>query len=248
MADTFTRPFVEGLVQLVESRRNETRAAAMARYMKDQFAFAGIPSPGLAAILREALSGLPPPTEAETTDALARLWALPEREFQYAGCALVRREAKHYSPAFVAVLHGVVTTKSWWDTVDSLAANGAGPLVLRHPELVSVMDEWIESENLWLARTALLHQLRFRERTDRERLFRYCRLRAPDTEFFIRKAIGWALREYSRIAPAEVVAFVRQHSDELSPLSRREALKWLTVRASGRRVAAEAGILPADLA
>ena len=248
MADTFTRPFMERLVLLVESRRDEARAAAMARYMKNQFAFAGMPSPVLTAVVREALSGLPRPTEAEAGDALSRLWALPEREFQYAGCAVVRRECRRYNPAFLEVVQELVTTKSWWDTVDSLAVNGAGPLVLRHPQLASVMDKWIESESVWLARTALLHQLRYRERTDRERLFRYCLLRAADSEFFVRKAIGWALREYSRVAPAEVVAFVRQYHNDLSPLSRREALKWLSVRPSGRRVAAETGIMPADLA
>jgi 3-methyladenine DNA glycosylase AlkD len=100
-------------------------------------------------------------------------------------------------------------------------------MVDRHPALVSTMDEWAREENLWLVRTALLHQLRHKEATDSERLFRYCLLRADHPDFFIRKAIGWALREYAKTAPDRVRAFVRSHEARLSPLSVREALKNL---------------------
>src|SRR5690606_31963448 len=101
------------------------------------------------------------------------------------------------SARFIDVVRELVTTKPWWDTVDALAPHTAGALVLAHPELVATMDRWVESEDMWVARTAILHQLAAKEATDAERLFGYCRLRAGDREFFIRKAIGWALRTHA---------------------------------------------------
>jgi 3-methyladenine DNA glycosylase AlkD len=105
-----------------------------------------------------------------------------------------------------------------------------GPLVSRYPDLALTMDDWIASDNIWLARTAIIHQERFKDRTDVERLFSYCLLRAADRDFFIRKAIGWALREYSKTDADAVRRFVADHGSELSPLSQREALKWLSRR------------------
>ncbi|MEX2081800.1 MAG: DNA alkylation repair protein, partial [Dehalococcoidia bacterium] len=109
-----------------------------------------------------------------------------------------------------------------------LAANVAGRLVRDHPELAGTMDRWVEAEDMGLARTAILHQLRFKGATDSQRLFRYCEQKAPETEFFIRKAIGWALREYSKTDAGAVRRFVAEHDGELSGLSRREALLWLS--------------------
>lgn len=101
-----------------------------------------------------------------------------------------------------------------------------GPLVRANPLLRKTMDDWISSENFWLARTAILHQLHYKKETDADRLFSYCLRRAADTEFFIRKAIGWALREYSKTDAQAVRQFVRNHP-ELSGLSTREAMKWI---------------------
>jgi 3-methyladenine DNA glycosylase AlkD len=128
---------------------------------------------------------------------------------------------------FLPVAREFIITRSWWDTVDALATGVVGPLVLRNPELASVMDEWLASANIWLARTAILHQLRYREHTDSERLFSYCLARSADTEFFIRKAIGWALREYSKTDASAVRQFVAENEHNLSGLSKREALLWL---------------------
>ena len=156
-------------------------------------------------------------------------WLQPEREWQYVACGYLRRHVAAASPAFIATARQLVTTKSWWDTVDTLASHTVGPLVRAHPTLGDVMDDWIRSDNHWLARTAILHQLGAKAATDADRLFRYCAARATDTEFFVRKAIGWALREYSKTDGPAVRRFVREHPD-LSGLSRREALKWLERR------------------
>jgi 3-methyladenine DNA glycosylase AlkD len=121
----------------------------------------------------------------------------------------------------------LISTKSWWDTVDALAAGVVGSLVRRHPELRSTMDEWLAGDDLWLTRTAILHQLNHREATDAAWLFAACAARADHRDFFIRKAIGWALRQYARTDPDAVRAFVAAHRDRLSGLSVREALRHL---------------------
>ena len=126
---------------------------------------------------------------------------------------------------FLDVVRPLITAKPWWDTVDELAAHVIGPLVATYHGLIATMDDWSGDENMWLVRTAILHQVRYRETTDSERLFRYCAAQAGHRDFFVRKAIGWALREYAKVAPETVRAFVAEHSTELSGLSRREALK-----------------------
>jgi 3-methyladenine DNA glycosylase AlkD len=192
--------------------------------MRDQFAFFGIPLPVVTTIARRVTADLPPPGgDRELAAVTLACWKLPEREYQHFGVWYTRRFVGRAGPGFAPTLERLVTTRSWWDTVDGLATHVAGPLVAAHPGLVAVMDRWIGSENLWLARVAILHQERWKERTDADRLFRYCLRRASDREFFLRKAIGWALRSYAKVAPEEVAAFVAAHRGELSGLSRREA-------------------------
>ncbi len=197
----------------------------MAAYMRDQFAFFGIPTRERRALIRAALADLPRPTERELTMTAKKCWAQPQREFQYFACEYVRRNSKRCSPEFLSTIEWLVTRKSWWDTVDDLA-HSTGALVIAHPQLIHVMDNWIEADNFWIARVALIHQLAYKERTDTARLFDYCTRRATDSEFFIRKAIGWALRQYAWTDPVAVQCYV-DATPSLSPLSRREALKNL---------------------
>ena len=200
---------------------------AMEAYMKNQFRFLGLRSP----VLRQASK--PFLTAARDLDGdglmafVHECWAQPEREFRYVGANLTRKHVAKLDPSHLPDVEHFIVTDSWWDTVDSLAAWTVGPMVSRHPELVEVMDQWIDDENLWLNRTAIIHQLGYKENTDAERLFRYCRRRADHTDFFVRKAIGWALRQHARVDPEAVRAFVTEHDDILSGLSKREALKHL---------------------
>ena len=203
------------------------RAVAMRAYMRDQFPFLGIPGPLQKTLTREVLAGLAKPAEADLRAVALGCWALPEREYQYFACGWLRRHAKVCSAEFIDTARHLIVTKPWWDTVDALAAHLVGPLVTRHPELVSTMDAWIEDEDMWLVRTAILHQLGYKEATDAARLFRYCTAQLEHRDFFIRKAIGWALREYGKTDPAGVRAYVRAHESRLSALSVREALKNL---------------------
>jgi 3-methyladenine DNA glycosylase AlkD len=173
------------------------------------------------------------------------LWELPEREFQYAACDLVAKHVRVCGPGFIATARTLITSKSWWDTVDSLASDVVGDLVRRFPDLAATMDEWLESENLWVVRSAILHQLRFKEATDTDRLFAYCLRRADHKDFFIRKAIGWALRQYSWTDPEAVKRFVAEHEAELSPLSRREALLAITGHRKRQPASTDAPATPA---
>jgi 3-methyladenine DNA glycosylase AlkD len=209
------------------------RAVAMAAYMRGEFPFLGLPTPVQRRLARVALEGLPKPNEDQLLGVTAALWQFPEREYQYAACDYAIRHVRVCGAGFLDHVGALITTKSWWDTVDALAARVVGPLVSAHPALVATMRRWIGDDDIWLARTAILHQMHYGARTDAELLFGFCLRRGADRDFFIRKAIGWALREYSKTDAAGVRSFVDHHRAELSTLSSREALKWL-----GRRAAA----------
>lgn len=199
----------------------------MQAYQRDQFAFLGVASKPRRAVQRAVLGRRRPPSDADLA-ALARgCWALDEREFQYAGTDWFGRFAPRGGPDLIAVARELITHRSWWDTVDALASHAVGGLVAAHPGLAVTMDRWIDDDDLWVRRTALLHQLRYGVRTDADRLFAYCERCQGESDFFIRKAIGWALRTYARTDPEAVRTFVAAQGDALSPLSRREAMKHL---------------------
>ncbi|MFF5784959.1 DNA alkylation repair protein [Streptomyces sp. NPDC012693] len=223
LADTV----LDRLTTVYPAAGNPFRAQEMVAYMKGVAPFLGVRTPERRILSRTVLDGTPRPDETDCAAVALRCFALPEREYHYFAVDYLRRHVRRCSSGFLPVARRLVTTVSWWDTVDHLAAHVVGGLVAADPALGDRMDEWIEDEDLWVARTALLHQLRFKGATDADRLFAYCLRRAPDTDFFLRKAIGWALREYAGTAPGEVRAFVAANASRLSPLSVREALKHL---------------------
>lgn len=202
-------------------------AVPMSAYIRDQFAFLGVKSAARRLVSKPLL------TMAKTADAdsllavAATCWELPEREFQYVGADLLRAGAGALRAADLDSVRTLIETRSWWDTVDSLAAWTVGPMVANHRQLATEMDRWIDDSNVWVARTAILHQLGYKARTDADQLFGYVLKRSADTDFFIRKASGWALRQYGREDPDAVRAFVAEHAERLSSLTSREALKRL---------------------
>lgn len=199
----------------------------MAAYMKHRFTFVGVKAPEVRMAAKATMAAGKGAEAPEIIEFANQCWAQPEREFQYVGCIFLRKWVAALEPANLNDLERFITTKSWWDSVDSLAAWSVGPLVRANRELAETMDEWIHSDNMWLARTAIIHQLSYKADTDADRLFSYAETRAADTEFFIRKAIGWALRQYARIEPEQVRSFVAANEDQLSGLTKREALKHL---------------------
>ena len=218
---------VEKLAVGFRAEADEKRAAEQAAYLRDQFVFFGLGAAQRKELLSSALRSVGRPA-LDDLDAFARAaYREDEREWHYAAVKTLRRHAKLLEPRSVPLLHHMVVTHSWWDTVDEIASHLAGTLVERHPETVEVMDEWVMSDDMWLARTAILHQLRFKDGTDADRLFRYCLARADEADFFYRKAIGWALRQYARTEPEAVREFCVSHEDRLSSLSLSEARKHL---------------------
>ncbi|GAA3124679.1 DNA alkylation repair protein [Streptomyces rectiviolaceus] len=225
LADTV----MERLTTLYPTAADPERAVQAQAYLKNVAPFLGVHAPLRRELSRTVLAGLPRPDEADCTAIALRCWELPEREYAYFAVDYLRRYVKRLSSGFLPVARHLVTTVSWWDTVDALAAHVVGGLVAADPKLKAEMDAWIEDEDLWVARTALLHQLRYKDATDTERLFAYCVRQSGHPDFFIRKAIGWCLREYAKTDPDAVRDFVERERGRgrLAPLSVREALKNL---------------------
>ena len=194
----------------------------MAAYMKGKFEFLGVQTP----LRRHTTSPIMRAFSGNLLEAARELWVLPEREFQYVAVDLLRQQNKQLKASDLPALEALVQAKSWWDTVDGLAVT-IGAVVLREPQLISQMNALIRSSDFWLRRIALLHQLDWKENTDEARLFDYCLQCAEEREFFIRKAIGWALRQYARTNPVAVRHFLDTHQEKLSGLSLREASKHL---------------------
>jgi 3-methyladenine DNA glycosylase AlkD len=226
-----TRPpsdeLLDRLVRIFSAAREPDRAVKAAAYMRDQFAFLGFSMPTQRALARTVVAGLPTPTEDELRATALACWALEEREYQYFACDFLRTHHTVPGPEFLETARTLITTKSWWDTVDPLATRFVGSLVRRLPALRERMDEWSAEKNMWLVRTAILHQMHWGEATDTDRLFDYCTRQAGHRDFFVRKAIGWALRQYAWTDPDAVRKYVAKNRAVLSPLSVREASKHL---------------------
>ncbi len=211
----------------LEAASASDRAEAMSAYLRNQFPFLGIGARDRKVASRPTLVAAKTASPDELMAFAMACWREPEREFSYVACDVLRAQASRLEPQHLDGVRALLTTRSWWDTIDPLATRTVGTMVQAHPELAGTMDRWVGSDNFWLVRTAILHQLLYREATDTHRLFSYAQARAGDDEFFVRKAIGWSLRQYSRIDPQAVRTFVSAHDAELSSLTKREALKHL---------------------
>jgi 3-methyladenine DNA glycosylase AlkD len=218
--------FVNKLVKSFEAHLDDELAIGMKKYMKDQFDFLGIKKPVRATLMKELMKEFKTLPENEWRTVILQLWELPFREYQYAAMEFCGKRVKELQPDDVAMLEQLLLKKSWWDTVDAIASNLVGELFRRFPEVVqSSIRKWLSTDNFWLHRTCIIFQLKYNDKTDRELLFSLCKRFAGEKEFFIRKAIGWALRQYSKSNPEAVRKFI--HQQPLSGLSTREASKYL---------------------
>lgn len=219
-------PYVASIKMLFEQNANPAQAGPMKKYMRDQFEYLGIKTPQNAALQKEFFKehGFPELSELDTV--LRELWSLPQREFQYVAVGLLSRFDKKIPAHFIKTIEYMLVTKSWWDTVDSVAGGIVGVHFQRFPEVrEKYLPKWRASENFWLRRSAILFQLNYKKETDFELLKEIIQENLGSNEFFINKAIGWSLRQYARIDPKAVRGFVK--STPLHPLSRREAMKHL---------------------
>lgn len=210
------------------------RAEEQQRYMKSSLRYHGLPTPLARLVFRQAFAAHPL-RDAETWEATAlTLWdQASHREEWYAAIALLRHRpyrAWALDPALVGTCRHLVTTGAWWDVVDEIASHLVGDLVRAHPDrMAPLLREWAVDPDPWLRRTAILCQLGSKASTDLDLLVFAIEQNQDRTGFFLRKAIGWALREHARTDPDWVLSFVAGHPG-LSTLSRREALKHLDAR------------------
>lgn len=199
------------------------RAPAMRAYMRDQFDYFGIGTPQRRTATKPLLKTLAD-TGAEALLAHAwALWALPQREYQYVALDLLAMHWKELTAKDIPQLLELAQSKSWWDTVDALAAIVSD--VLRHTH--DQMDAALQHENMWVRRIAVLHQLGWRDKVDAQLLFKYALALSHEKEFFIQKAIGWALRDYARHDPEAIRTFTLKEKSRLAALTYREANKHL---------------------
>lgn len=221
------------LTSQLHQASNPTQSVQMAAYMRDQFPFLGIKAPVRERIVNDWLKAQTAPDDVQLLEWVEELYELPEREFQYAACDLLKARARHLNPAFwLPHVANYITIKSWWDTVDVWAPKVSTGLLLKSPGLIeSYPSDWIKSDNFWLQRAAIIFQLNYRQKMNLPLLFDCCRCRMDSEEFFVQKAIGWALRSASRHFPTETKAFLLDHKEELRPLSLREGSKLLKKQA-----------------
>ncbi|KFN02850.1 DNA alkylation repair protein [Bacillus clarus] len=219
-------PFVKALQEHFIAHKNPEKAEPMARYMKNHFSFLGIQSPERRQLLREVIQLHPLPSKEDFPIIIRELWDLPEREFQAVALDILQKYKKHLDATHIPFLEELIVTKSWWDSVDGIVPTFLGGIFLKHPELISAyIPKWIASENIWLQRSTILFQLKYKQQMDEDLLFWIIGQLKSSKEFFIQKAIGWVLREYAKTKPDIVWEYIQ--NNELAPLSRREAIKHI---------------------
>ncbi len=218
--------YLTPLIESFESKANPEIALQMGRYMRSLFPFYGIKSPERREIYKEftKTNGLIP--NANKTEIVQLCWQAPQREYQLFAMELLGRTVKKESKNIIDLYEYMIINKSWWDTVDYIAINLAGVYFRNYPELiVEFTSRWMKSDNIWLHRSCILFQLKYKTQVDTKLLCSFISKLYKSKEFFIQKAIGWVLREYSKTNPAFVIDYVA--NNEIAPLSKREALLWM---------------------
>ena len=199
--------------------------------MKSAMPFHGVPAPDVRRLVRDALRANPLPSAASWQQAIVGLWRnATHREQRYAAVEilLAKTHAAYLTPDSLAVVEELVVSGAWWDFVDAAAIHAVGPMLRADSRTMSgVLRCWAKDDNIWKRRSAILAQLKFKNATDEGLLCAAIEPSLGNREFFLGKAIGWALREYSKTNPAFVIGHVQTHADRLTALSKREALKVL---------------------
>jgi 3-methyladenine DNA glycosylase AlkD len=223
-------PIVDALRGGLARLADPVAAEAMQKYMKSAMPFLGVAKPARRKLLREAVAEHPVPDAAALREAATELWdGAGFREERYLALALVDhpRHAGLLDPTWVPVLRRWIVTGAWWDFTDEIASRRIGPLLHTHPaELTPVLRKWSVDPDRWLRRASVISQLGSGTATDLALLTETIEANAADTDFFLRKGIGWALRQYAHTDPEWVRRFVATRP-QLSPLTRRESLKHL---------------------
>lgn len=225
----------QALLKELESHANPKNQVDMEAYQRHQFSFLGIKSPDRRLIVKPYLQAAKKEGQRRAKlglkdiidwPAILELWNYPSREAQYVAADYLKMMDKYLTYEDLDKLEDLICHKSWWDSVDALVKR-VGSLTLKDSRVKKRILAWAQSDNIWLVRTAIIHQLALKEQTDLVLLSQVIDQNMASQEFFIDKAIGWALREHAKTDPIWVVDFVNQRKDDLSKLSQREALKNL---------------------
>ena len=218
---------------------DETKAPSMVAYMKSAMPYHGVSHPRLSAICKKVFAEQAPSGCAEWKAAVLYVWRHAKyREERYAAVALASSGAHRdcLTPEVIPMLEEMIVSGAWWDYVDELSQL-VGAVLRSHPDRMQpLMRAWSTDPDMWKRRASIICQLRFKRDTDLRLLYANIEANTADREFFIRKAIGWALRQYAWTDHAEVASYVKAHEAELSGLSRREALKNMA-RLTGAKAA-----------
>lgn len=212
----------------LKDRADPRKAIAMAAYMRTSMPFYGVPKPAREQIHRELKERFVVSDRTDYERAVVGLWMLPHREEKYFAIDVARTWRDFIVPDSMPLYRRLIEDGAWWDFVDEVAAHLVGPVLLHNRnEIAPIMDRWIDDADMWIRRAAIISQLTHKDKTDHVRLFRYSLAQAAQKEFFIRKAIGWALRQYAYTAPERVRDFITRNRSKLSLLTYREASRVL---------------------
>jgi 3-methyladenine DNA glycosylase AlkD len=217
--------FISSLENAFAANSNAENAVAMSKYMKNNFPFLGIKTDERRRIFKEIWAANQKEVTENTREITWELYSKPERELQYCAIEILVKNGKNkYKKEDIQLIEKLIITNSWWDSVDVIAKFILGDYLMQFPtETDSVIARFSNSENMWLNRSAILFQLGYKSKTNFDLLKSVCEKHKTSREFFIQKAIGWALREYTKTNPEVVRDFVL--NTNLMPLSRKEALR-----------------------
>lgn len=219
--------YITELQNLFQENANPERALQQKAYMKDKFAYYGLTSPQRRLLQKPFLTKQYLPKKDIAFQICRQLWQKPQREFHYFSLELLNKYQKQVDKKDIALFEWLILHNSWWDTIDFIAPNLVGNYFRKFPETrKQITQKWLASNNIWLQRSCLIFQLKYKTETDSILLGQCIQNLKGTKEFFINKAIGWALRQYSRTNSIWVIDFVKNNQD-LSNLSKKEALRLL---------------------
>jgi len=218
-------PFIKKIKQSFEANENVGYGQKQSDYLKNNFPCYGIQTQARREILKNCTSVYKDEIKANFRNMCWELYQFPHREMHHVAIDIFIKEIKkNYQVEDIALIEKLITTNSWWDSVDTLAKYAVGGYLETFPEKTyPIIEEFSNSDNMWLNRTAIIFQLGYKEKTDFDLLVSECEKHKHSNEFFIQKAIGWALREYGSVNPSGVLEYVNRTN--LKPLSKKEAIR-----------------------
>ena len=221
-----TRATLENLVLVFQKNADNYQAERMKAYMRNLFDFYGLQKDKRAELSSPFLKELINSSDENINEVVKFLWKQPHRECQYVAMEYIFKMHKKWTPDTLHLFEYMLAQKSWWDTVDFIASTLIGKLLQKYPNLIlSSVERWDADKSFWFHRTTLIFQLKYGAKTDQHLLFVQCEKHLSSKEFFMQKAVGWALRQYSKFNADAVRKFVDAH--QLSTVSLREAKKYL---------------------